>query len=182
MWLFFLSFSFHFLFFCAFRTTAIFGHVDCGTYGRAGQINGQNPGGALVGGYAGRNAYGNGNGYGYINSNGRNGMFMNDQNQMNNNNGNNNKFTDDNARLTRTGAGISAWGIITIIILVILLGMGGYYGIICYPLICKQERNYDIMDGASTTASTTTPTRTNDFEKLGNYSSRSTTPSVMLST
>lgn len=103
-------------------------------------------------------------------------MFLMDQNQMNN------KMIEENVRSVRAGPGLSAWGIITIILLVILLGMGGYYGIICYPLICKQERNYDIMDGASTTASTTTPTRTSDFEKLGNYSSRSTTPSVMLNT
>lgn len=150
------------------RWTSATRYVDCGTFGRTGQLN-TNAG-------SGRNAYGNGNGYGYMNNNGRS-MYMMDQSQMNNN-----KLVDDNSRAVRSGTGISAWGIITIIVLVILLGMGGYYGIICYPLICKQERNYDIMDGASTTASTTTPTRTSDFEKLGNYSSRSTTPSVMLST
>lgn len=81
---------------------------------------------------------------------------------------------------TRTGSGISAWGLITIIMLIIVIGMGGYYGIICYPLICKEERNYDIMDAASTTASANTPTRSGDFEKPGNYSSRSTTPSVII--
>lgn len=81
-----------------------------------------------------------------------------------------------------TGAGISAWGLITIIMLIIVIGMGGYYGIICYPLICKEERNYDIMDAASTTASANTPTRSGDFEKPGNYSSRSTTPSVIINT
>lgn len=149
------------------------GFVDCGAFGRNGQLNGNNNAGSLGGGN-GRTAFGNGNGYGYLN--GRSSYNMMDQGPMNN------KLIDENARTARPGPGISAWGIITIIILVILLGMGGYYGIICYPLICKQERNYDIMDGASTTASTTTPTRTSDFEKLGNYSSRSTTPSVMLST
>lgn len=81
---------------------------------------------------------------------------------------------------SRTGSGISAWGLITIIMLIIVIGMGGYYGIICYPLICKEERNYDIMDAASTTASANTPTRSGDFEKPGNYSSRSTTPSVII--
>lgn len=77
--------------------------------------------------------------------------------------------------------GISAWGLITLIMLVIGIGMGIYYGVICYPLICKEERNYDIMDAASTTASANTPTRSSDFEKSGNYSSRSTTPSVIIS-
>lgn len=77
-------------------------------------------------------------------------------------------------------SGLSAWGLITIIMLIIGIGMAGYYGIICYPLICKEERNYDIMDAASTTASANTPTRSSDFEKSGNYSSRSTTPSVII--
>lgn len=149
------------------------GHVNGGAlFGRPNQPN-SNSNGAPQ--YAARNVYGNGNGYGNFNGNNRN-MFQMDQNQMNN------KMIEENVRPVRPGPGLSAWGIITIILLVILLGMGGYYGIICYPLICKQERNYDIMDGASTTASTTTPTRTSDFEKLGNYSSRSTTPSVMLNT
>lgn len=85
-----------------------------------------------------------------------------------------------NKNIPRTGSGISAWGLITIIMLIIVIGMGGYYGIICYPLICKEERNYDIMDAASTTASANTPTRSGDFEKPGNYSSRSTTPSVII--
>lgn len=87
-----------------------------------------------------------------------------------------------NKILPRTGSGLSAWGLITIIMLIIVIGMGGYYGIICYPLICKEERNYDIMDAASTTASANTPTRSGDFDKPGNYSSRSTTPSVIINT
>lgn len=76
----------------------------------------------------------------------------------------------------RTG-GLSAWAIITLIIFVILLVMGGYYGVLCYPLVCRKEtKNYYIMDRAST--STGTPTRSTEFEKFEkNYSSRSTTPS-----
>lgn len=88
----------------------------------------------------------------------------------------------NNKSQPRTGPTISAWGLITIIMLIIVIGMGGYYGILCYPLICKEERNYDIMDAASTTASANTPTRSGDFEKPGNYSSRSTTPSVIINT
>lgn len=76
-------------------------------------------------------------------------------------------------------SGISAWGIITLILLVILLGMGGYYGIICYPLICRENsRSYNIMDTESTSSGTPTRT-TSDFDKFEkiDYSSRSTTPS-----
>ena len=78
---------------------------------------------------------------------------------------------------TRT-SGLSAWGIISLIIFVILVGMAGYYGILCYPIVCKPERHYYHMDNAST--SSATPTRSSEFEKfdkMGNYSSRSTTPS-----
>lgn len=88
----------------------------------------------------------------------------------------------NNKNVPRVSSGLSAWGLITIIMLIIVIGMGGYYGILCYPLICKEERNYDIMDAASTTASANTPTRSGDFEKPGNYSSRSTTPSVIINT
>lgn len=82
--------------------------------------------------------------------------------------------------ISRSGSGLSAWGLIVLIMLIIMIGMGSYYGFICYPLICKEERNYDIMDAASTTASANTPTRSGDFEKSGNYSSRSTTPSGII--
>lgn len=87
-----------------------------------------------------------------------------------------------NKNISRSGSGLSAWGLIVLIMLIIMIGMGSYYGFICYPLICKEERNYDIMDAASTTASANTPTRSGDFEKSGNYSSRSTTPSGIINT
>lgn len=94
-----------------------------------------------------------------------------------------NEMESTRAKIPSGGSsGLSAWGIIIIIMFIIMIGMGGYYGFICYPLICKQERNYDIMDAASTTASANTPTRSGDFEKSGNYSSRSTTPSVIIGT
>lgn len=47
---------------------------------------------------------------------------------------------------TRRGLGISAWGIIAIIISAIMLVAGTYYFFIFYPLICKKERNYDVME------------------------------------
>lgn len=77
--------------------------------------------------------------------------------------------------------GLSAWAMIIIFIIVILLGMAGYYGIMCYPLICRKDERYDIMERAST-SSGGTPIRVTEYEKYdnekqGNYSSRSTTPS-----
>lgn len=113
----------------------------------------------------------------------------------NNNNNNNNNVNRQNQYFNQhpngasiknlprpSSSGLSAWGLITIIMLIIIIGMGGYYGVLCYPLICREERNYDIMDAASITASANTPTRSSDFEKSGNYSSRSTTPSVIINT
>lgn len=82
----------------------------------------------------------------------------------------------NNTKPGYTRSALSAWTIIVLILFVILLGMGGYYGILCYPIFCKHERMYDIMDAAST-SSGGTPTRSTEFEKMGNYSSRSTTPS-----
>lgn len=79
-----------------------------------------------------------------------------------------------------SASGLSAWGLISIIMFIIAIGMAAYYGIICYPIICREERHYDLMDGASTTASASTPTRASDFEKSGNYSSRSNTPTVII--
>lgn len=76
--------------------------------------------------------------------------------------------------------GLSAWGMITIIIVVILLGMAGYYGIMCYPLICRKEDHYNIMHDGASTSSSGSPIRATEYEKYekqGNYSSRSTTPS-----
>lgn len=74
-----------------------------------------------------------------------------------------------------TGMSVSAWGIISITLFIILLGAVAYYGSMCYPLVCRNEQNYDIMNIST---GSQTPTKSADqFEKLGNYSSRSTTPS-----
>lgn len=45
----------------------------------------------------------------------------------------------------RRGLGVSAWGIVVIILGVILGGMGFYYFSMCYPILCKKERNYDMI-------------------------------------
>lgn len=70
---------------------------------------------------------------------------------------------------------ISAWGIISIVMFVIMIGAGAYWGFICYPLFCKKERNYNMMMNMSS-ATTATPTRSTEFEKL-DYCAKSTTSS-----
>ncbi|XP_028166101.1 uncharacterized protein LOC114356910 [Ostrinia furnacalis] len=45
----------------------------------------------------------------------------------------------------RRGLGISAWGIVAVVISLILAGMGLYYFAMCYPILCKKERKYDMM-------------------------------------
>lgn len=157
--------------------------VQCGMYGRMSsqQASGISSRGAYNNNPAAGNAGQYGNVYNYntqSNVNGAGGRRNGYINQMDQ------PQADalNNKNQPRTGPAISAWGLITIIMLIIVIGMGGYYGILCYPLICKEERNYDIMDAASTTASANTPTRSGDFEKPGNYSSRSTTPSVIINT
>lgn len=46
---------------------------------------------------------------------------------------------------TRRGLGVSAWGLVTIIVTLILAGMGFYYFSICYPIMCKKTRKYDMI-------------------------------------
>ena len=73
-----------------------------------------------------------------------------------------------NMRLRPNAAtsGWTAWGIITLIVCVIILGFCGYYGIICYPLFFDKGNRYDHMDGNSTTTTTSSPTRSPDFGKM----------------
>lgn len=152
--------------------------VQCGMYGRSSQQSGGIQSRMAYSNQAGASQYGN---YNYNTNPNVNSNVGNRRNAYGNQIDHPQTETT-NKILPRTTSGISAWGLITIIMLIIVIGMGGYYGIICYPLICKEERNYDIMDAASTTASANTPTRSGDFEKPGNYSSRSTTPSVIINT
>lgn len=46
---------------------------------------------------------------------------------------------------TRRGLGVSAWGIVIIIVTLILAGVGLYYFTICYPIMCKKTRKYDMI-------------------------------------
>lgn len=41
---------------------------------------------------------------------------------------------------------MSAWGIIAIILTLCLSLMGIYYFTMFYPILCKKERKYDVMD------------------------------------
>lgn len=158
--------------------------VECGLFGRTSSGGGQRGVQYDRMGYnaAGSSQYSN---YNY-NSNANNNNQNVNSNTANRRNAYINQIDQtqpmNKSSFSRSGSGLSAWGLITIIMLIIIIGMGGYYGILCYPLICKEERNYDIMDAASTTASANTPTRSENFEKSGNYSSRSTTPSVIINT
>ena len=46
----------------------------------------------------------------------------------------------------RKSAGISAWGIISIIVGLILLATAGYYTFLLYPFLCPKERSYNMME------------------------------------
>lgn len=47
---------------------------------------------------------------------------------------------------TNRGLGISAWGIIGIIVGAILLTTAGYYAFVLYPYLCKKQRSYDMIE------------------------------------
>lgn len=44
------------------------------------------------------------------------------------------------------GIGISAWGLVFLILSVILIGVSAYYFMIFYPILCKKERKYDRIE------------------------------------
>ncbi|CAH2102918.1 unnamed protein product [Euphydryas editha] len=46
---------------------------------------------------------------------------------------------------TRRGLGLSAWGIVIVIVSLILAIVGMYYFSICYPIICQKNRKYDMI-------------------------------------
>ncbi|XP_067623359.1 uncharacterized protein [Eurosta solidaginis] len=52
-------------------------------------------------------------------------------------------------------SGFSTFGIISIIFLIILGCLIFYYGIICYPFLCRDEKKYRFMDVSSTITSAT---------------------------
>ncbi|RZF45969.1 hypothetical protein LSTR_LSTR008346 [Laodelphax striatellus] len=52
--------------------------------------------------------------------------------------------TSDNSESNRSFK--SAWGIITLIVVIVAGGATGYYVTLFYPLICKKQGKYDIME------------------------------------
>lgn len=46
----------------------------------------------------------------------------------------------------RRGLGISAWGIVFVILAMIFAGVCVYYFSMCYPILCKKERKYDKIE------------------------------------
>ncbi|CAH0389338.1 unnamed protein product [Bemisia tabaci] len=48
------------------------------------------------------------------------------------------------------GSGISAWALIGLILGAILSGVFVYYAMIFYPILCKKERKYDVMEVSAT--------------------------------
>lgn len=47
-------------------------------------------------------------------------------------------------------SGFTTFGIIAILFVVILCCLIFYYGIICYPLLCKSKKTYQFMNASST--------------------------------
>ncbi|KAH8317674.1 uncharacterized protein [Drosophila bipectinata] len=62
-------------------------------------------------------------------------------------------------------AGISTFGIIAIIFTVIVICLVFYYGIICYPLLCRDEKKYRFMDVSSTITAATS----RSIQSIENY-------------
>ncbi|XP_017487244.1 PREDICTED: uncharacterized protein LOC108375610 [Rhagoletis zephyria] len=52
-------------------------------------------------------------------------------------------------------SGFSTFGIISIIFVIILACLVFYYGIMCYPFLCRDEKKYRFMDVSSTITSAT---------------------------
>ena len=53
----------------------------------------------------------------------------------------------------------SAWSLILVIMSVIVMGLGFYYCILCYPILCRTEKNYRFMDASSTMTGATSHSR-----------------------
>jgi len=47
------------------------------------------------------------------------------------------------------GGGVGAWGYMAIILTVIGVGAGIYYFSLFYPILCKKEGKYDVMELSS---------------------------------
>ncbi|KAH8377287.1 hypothetical protein KR093_004656, partial [Drosophila rubida] len=59
----------------------------------------------------------------------------------------------------------STFGIIAIIFTIIVLSLVFYYGIMCYPFLCRDEKKYRFMDVSSTITSATS----RSIQSIENY-------------
>ncbi|XP_023712673.1 uncharacterized protein LOC111867235 [Cryptotermes secundus] len=48
-----------------------------------------------------------------------------------------------------SGGGLGAWGYMAIILTLSGIGIGIYYFSLFYPILCKKERKYDVMELSS---------------------------------
>ncbi|XP_073820595.1 uncharacterized protein [Musca autumnalis] len=62
-------------------------------------------------------------------------------------------------------SGFSTFGIIAIIFVVIISCLGFYYGIMCYPFLCRDEKKYRFMDVSSTITAATS----RSIQSIENY-------------
>ncbi|XP_067009190.2 uncharacterized protein [Anabrus simplex] len=56
------------------------------------------------------------------------------------------KSSKPNVKQNSRGHGLSAWGIVGIVLAVILGSMLVYYTFIFYPILCKKERKYNTIE------------------------------------
>lgn len=62
-------------------------------------------------------------------------------------------------------SGFTTFGIIAIIFVVIVSCLAFYYGIMCYPFLCRDEKKYRFMDVSSTITATTS----RSIQSIENY-------------
>ncbi|ALC39488.1 CG4455 [Drosophila busckii] len=62
-------------------------------------------------------------------------------------------------------SGFSTFGIIALIFVVIVLALAFYYGIMCYPFLCRDDKKYRFMDVSSTITAATS----RSIQSIENY-------------
>ncbi|KAM8715715.1 hypothetical protein ACLKA7_002719 [Drosophila subpalustris] len=62
-------------------------------------------------------------------------------------------------------SGFSTFGIIAIIFTIIVLSLVFYYGVMCYPLLCRDDKKYRFMDVSSTITTATS----RSIQSIENY-------------
>lgn len=62
-------------------------------------------------------------------------------------------------------SGLSTFGIIAIIFTIIVFALAFYYGVMCYPLLCRNDKKYRFMDVSSTITAATS----RSIQSIENY-------------